>query len=197
MFSRMVWLTRIIALAVLTGGALVAGSVAAHPASQPRLQATATLTGQVLSADNVPLAGIRLAAFTQPGTTPDRQPAASIQTDANGRYSVSVPAGPIWMNVLTQDIGGQSFWGYDREPVNVVAGTTLAGQDFVIAIRVVSTPPTPTVVPPAPTPVPPVVEPPVGMPASGQPGPAPALLLLTLALLISTGLVLRRRAASR
>lgn len=199
MSHRMVWFTRFVALVVLALVPFAAGSVAAHPAGLPPSQATATLTGQVRSANNQPLAGVRLAAFTQPGTTIDRQPAASIQTDAEGRYSVSVPAGPIWMNVLTQDISGQSFWGYDREPVNVVAGTTLADQDFVIAIRVVSVPAPPTVAPPAPTPVPPTPAPtavvePVGMPASGQPGPVPAWPLLLLAGLIGTGLVLRRAA---
>ncbi len=200
MSRRIVWSIRITALVVLTLLPFVAGAAAAHPAPLPRLQTTATLSGQVLSADNAPLAGVYLAAFTQSGATANRQPVANVQTDANGRYSVSVPAGPIWMNVLTQDLGGQSFWGYDREPVNVAAGDTLVDQNFIIAIRVVSTPPTATVAPPPPTPLPPAPTPtavivePVGMPASGQPSPLPALLLLSLALLIGTGLALRRLA---
>ena len=177
---------------VLAFAALGGGGAAAQAAATARLQTTATLSGQVRSADGVPLAGIRLAAYTQANTTQDRQPVVNIQTDAAGRYSVAVPAGPIWMSVLTQDIQGSSFWGYDREPVTVTAGSTLTDQDFVIAIRVLpASPPTP-----APTEIP-VPQPPVGMPASGQPASGPGALFLPLLLLIGAGLVLRRRAAVR
>lgn len=192
MSNRIMGLAGIVALLALALVALAPGPAAATA----RFQATATLSGHVLSADNLPLAGVRLAAFTQAGTTPNRQPVANIQTGADGSYSVSVPAGTIWMNVLTQDVLGQSFWGYDREPVNVDAGAMLTNQDFVIAIRVVSLPPTPL---PAATPEPPLPtatpEPPVGMPSSGQPAPAPGLFLLPLLLLVGLGVVLRRRAA--
>jgi hypothetical protein len=178
-----------IALALVLGlTALSGGAAAAHPAANVQAQATGTLTGLVYSADNVPLAGIHLAVYNQPNTVQDRQPIATTDSGADGRYSISVPAGRVWMAVLTQDIRGESFWGYDRQPADVAAGATLTDQDFVIAIRVVATPP-----PPTPEPTPP---PPVGMPSSGQPFPAPTALVLTLLLLIGAGLVLRRRTAA-
>jgi hypothetical protein len=188
MSNRSFWIAGI--AAVLVAAAAFALRAPDPAAARGLAQATATLSGQVRSADNVPLAGIRLAAYTQANTTLDRQPVANITTGTDGRYSVSVPAGPIWMSVLTQDIQGESFWGYDREPVNVTAGATLADQDFVIAIRVL---------PAGPTPAPPTVpaEPPVGMPSSGQPSPLPGAFVLVLVGLIGAGLVLRRRAAAR
>jgi hypothetical protein len=74
-------------------------------------------------------------------------------------------------------------------PVNVAAGQTVGGQDFRVAIRIVSAPP--AAVPPAP-----VVPVPVpGMPTTGA---GPDLWLpLTAALgllLMMAGLVQRRRA---
>jgi hypothetical protein len=179
-----------IALVLALAFAALSSGAAAHPAPA---QATGTLTGLVYSADNVPLAGIHLAVYNQPNTTQDRQPIATTDSGPDGRYSVSVPPGQVWMAVLTQDIRGESFWGYDRVPVNVAAGATLTDQDFVIAIRVVSTPPPPA----APTPAPPPPEPPVGMPSSGQPSPLPGGVVVSLLLLIGAGLVLRRRAALR
>jgi hypothetical protein len=187
MFSRSFWITALAVVLIAAGALYGAGPALARPTAQ----GTATLSGQVRSADGVPLADIRLAAYTQANTTLDRQPVANIQTDATGRYSVAVPAGPVWMSVLTQDIQGSSFWGYDREPVNVTAGATLTDQDFVIAIRVLPAGATPL---PTTTPVP---EPPVGMPSSGQPNPLPGLWFLAVALVIGAGLVLRRRAARR
>lgn len=177
-----------IALMLALAFAALGNSAAARPAPA---QATGTLTGLVFSADNVPLAGIHLAVYNQPNTVQDRQPIALTDSGPDGRYSVSVPAGRVWMAVLTQDIRGESFWGYDRLPADVAAGATLTDQDFVIAIRVVAAPPPPA----TPTPAPP--EPPVGMPSSGQPAPAPGGLILTLLLLVGAGLVLRRRATPR
>ena len=103
----------------------------------------------------------------------------------------SVPAGTVWMEFETQDINGQSFWGYDNLPVNVAAGETVTGQDFRVAIRIVSE--LPPAVPPAIPP--PAVSPLPGMPTTGA-GPD---LRLPLAgglglLLLLFGLVLRRRA---
>src|SRR6476469_1601317 len=86
----------------------VAGMAHAAPAAQP---AGGTVTGQVISLDNVPLANIKLAAYNQPGTVQDRQPLANAVTDAQGNYTMTVPAGQIWVSFLTQDIAGQSFWG--------------------------------------------------------------------------------------
>ena len=179
-----------IALVLALAFAALGSSAAARPAPA---QATGTLTGLVFSADNVPLPGIHLAVYDQPNTTQDRQPIATTDSGPDGRYSVSVPAGRVWMAVLTQDIRGQSFWGYDRVAADVAAGATLTDQDFVIAIRVVAAPPAPA----TPTPAPPPPEPPVGMPSSGQPSPLPGGLFVTLLLLIGAGLVLRRRAALR
>jgi LPXTG-motif cell wall-anchored protein len=169
-------------------GALVlafAFAGASPAAAAPLEQAgTGTITGQVLSLDNVPLPDVRLAAFAQAPNTGPRTPLAEFQSDAQGRYSVQVPAGTVWVEFLTQDIRGESFWGYSNLPVEVAAGQTVTGQDFRVAIRIVSEPTAPT----AP------VQPP-GMPATGA-GADPALPLaagLGL-LLVALGLVQRRRA---
>ena len=102
---------------------------------------TGTITGQVLGLDDVPLANVRLAAFAQGPTVPDRTRLAEIVTDTQGRYSVQVPEGMVWVEFQTQDINGQTFWGYSNLPVNVTAGQTVSGQDFRVAIGVVSRPP--------------------------------------------------------
>lgn len=163
-----------------------AGPVAAAPLGQA---GTGTVTGQVLSEDNVALPNVRLAAFaTAPGTA-NRTPLAEFQSDAQGRYSVQVPAGTVWLEFLTQDIGGQSFWGYSNLPVNVAAGETVGGQDFRVAIRVVSAPPVVVSPPPGPAPQPP------GMPSTGSgPDALPALVAGFGLLLALGGVALRRRA---
>lgn len=160
--------------------------VAAAPLDQA---GTGTITGQVLSADNVPLPNVRLAAYAQAPGTPNRTQLAALQSDAQGRYSVQVPAGTVWMEFLTQDIGGQSFWGYSNLPVNVAAGQTIGDQNFVVAIRIVSEPQAPA------APAPPASSPVVGMPRTGA-GPdmwAPLGAVLGM-LMILTGMVQRRRA---
>lgn len=101
---------------------------------------TGTVTGQILSADNVALPNARLAAYAEPPSTPNRTKLSEFQSDAQGRYSVQVPAGQVWIQVETQDIMGRSFWGYDSLPLDVAAGQTVSGQDFHVAIRVVSEP---------------------------------------------------------
>ena len=181
---------------VRVGVLLAAAILACIPASAgpvvaaPLGQATATITGQVLSLDNVPLADVRLGAFTSI-PTPDSVAVAEVRSDAQGQYSLQVPAGTIWMYFFTQDIRGESFWGYSNLPVEVAAGQTLPGQDFKVAIRVVSEPE------PAPQPVvpPPVVPP--GMPTTGA-GSEPWLPLAAgLGLLLFVlGLAQRRRAMS-
>jgi hypothetical protein len=175
---------------VLLGTVILACTLAfaAPTAAAPLGQAgTGTITGQVLSLDNIGLPNVHLAAFTSAQGTPDRIKLSEFQSDAQGRYSVQVPAGTVWVEFETQDINGQSFWGYDNLPVNIVAGQTISGQDFRVAIRVVSEPP-PAVQPPSPAPLP-------GMPTTGS-GPS---LWLPLAagiglLLLLLGLAQRRRA---
>jgi hypothetical protein len=174
---------------VLIGAVLLACAFAgAGPtAAAPLAQAgTGTITGQVVDLDNVPLPAVRLAAYNQGQDTPNRTPLAELRSDAQGRYSVQVPAGTVWMEFLTQDILGQSFWGYSNLPVQVAAGQTVSGQDFRVAIRVVA----------VATPVPAPVAPP-GMPTTGA-GPddlwRPLVAGLGL-LLVAFGLVQRRRSA--
>lgn len=175
---------------ILLGGVILAyalvssGSAAAAPLGQA---GTGTVTGRVLSLDNVPLPNVRLAAYAQAPDVQNRTPLAQFQSDAQGAYSVQVPAGTVWLQFETQDVLGQSFWGYSNLPVDVAAGQTVTGQDFRVAIRVVSEPQ-------APVPQPAPVTPP-GMPATG----AGANLWLPLAgglglLLLFFGLVQRRRA---
>jgi len=126
---------------ILLGAMLLtfAFPAAAAPASQA---GTGTITGQVLSLDDVPLAAVRLSAYTQDPSVPNRTPVVELRSNAQGQYSAQVPAGTIWMQFETQDILGKSFWGYSNLPVQVAAGQTVPGQDFRVAIRVVSTPPT-------------------------------------------------------
>jgi LPXTG-motif cell wall-anchored protein len=174
-------------VAILTSALAFAGHAVAAPLAQA---GTGTITGQVLSLDDVPLPNVQLAAFAQAPGTPNRTQLGAFQSDAQGRYSAQVPAGTVWMEFLTQDIAGQSFWGYDNLPVNVAAGETVTGQDFRVAIRIVSEPQAPAPLPPAN----PVVLP--GMPTTGS-APNPLLPLAAgLALLLTlSGLALRRRAA--
>ncbi|HET9495111.1 MAG TPA: carboxypeptidase-like regulatory domain-containing protein, partial [Chloroflexia bacterium] len=169
---------------ILACGFAGAGSAAAAPLGQ---EGTGTITGQVLSLDDVALPNVKLAAFNQPQEVQNRTPLAEFQTDAQGQYSVQVPAGTVWVEFLTQDIAGRSFWGYSNLPVNVAAGQTVTGQDFRVAIRVVS----------EPLPVvqqPPAVEAP-GMPRTGTGGnlALPLAGVLGLVLLLS-GMLYRRTA---
>ena len=178
----------VIAATMVACALVCAGPTSAAPLGQA---GTGTITGQVLSLDDVALPNVHLAAFAQGPSQPNRAVLAQVQSDAQGRYSVQVPAGTVWMEFQTQDINGQSFWGYDNLPVNVADGQTVSGQDFRVAIRIVSEPP--TAVPPAVPPPP--VSPPPGMPTTGA-GPD---LWLPLAgglgcLLLLFGLALRRRA---
>ena len=143
----------------------------------------------MISENDVPLPNVKLAAFAQAPGTPDRVKLADVQSDARGQYSVQVPPGQVWMEFLTQDILGQSFWGYDNLPVNVVAGQTIPDQNFVVAIRVVSEPEPAATAVPAPTVAPP------GMPTTGA--GTSSLLLPAIAfgvMLMLLGLLQRRRA---
>ena len=207
----------LLALALCVG---VVGTAAAHPVAQA---GTATISGRVYSADGQGLPNVKLAAYNQSGGSPNRVALLEFQSGADGRYSVQVPAGTVWMAFLTQDVLGQSFWGYDYTPINVVAGVNQSNINFEVAIRVVSTPqpvatavpptavpPTavpPTAVPPTPLPPPPTIappEPPMPQPTPGMPvaghgtTPLDGLLLLVLGVLaLGSGLVLHRRLAPR
>ena len=181
--------TSVLLVAALLAWVLAsAGTVAAAPLGQA---GTGTVTGQVLSLDDVPLAAVRLAAYSEPQTNPNRVPIAEFRSDAQGQYSVDLPPGQVWMSFLTQDILGESFWGYDNLPINVVAGQTISGQDFRVAIRIVSEPQPPAVQPTA-VPVPTQTVP--GMPTTGA-GPDPQLTLVGVLglLLLAFGVALRRR----
>lgn len=189
---RNFWTRTGIMLSVVVLTCALAGGIPAGAA--PLGQAgTGTITGQVLSLDNVPLPNVRLAAYAQAQGTPNRTPLAEFQSDAQGRYSVQVPAGRVWVEFLTQDINGQSFWGYSNLPVDISAGQTISGQDFSVAIRIVAE--VPTAVVPATVVIPPApVSPLPGMPRTG----AGQDLALSLAaglglLLIVLGVASRRR----
>lgn len=170
---------------ILTCALVYVGPAAAAPFAQA---GTGTITGQVTSQDNVALPNVLLAAFREGPGTPNRTKLGEVRSDAQGRYSIQVPAGTVWMEFVTQDVLGQSFWGYDNKPVDVAAGQTVADQNFVVAIRVVSAPTAVAPSTPAPTPFP-------GMPTTGS-GPD---LLLPLAaglavLMLLVGLAQRRAA---
>jgi MYXO-CTERM domain-containing protein len=184
--------TSVLLVALLLACSLIwAGPIAAAPLGQA---GTGTVTGQVLSLDDVPLAAVRLAAYSEPQTNPNRVPLAEFRSDAQGQYSIDLPPGQVWMSFLTQDILGESFWGYDNLPITVVAGQTISGQDFRVAIRIVSEPEPPTAVPATAVPVPTAAPEPPGMPTTGT-GPDPQLPLVGALglLLLAFGLALRRR----
>jgi Carboxypeptidase regulatory-like domain len=161
---------------------------------------TATIRGQVVSLDNVPLSGITVAAYDQPNTAPNRTPLAQTTTGADGRFSLTVPPGTFWVGMLTAE-----RWGYDYTPISVKAGDVVENVVFVPAVRVLPAgAPTATAAPAAPaatavpaapaTPVPGTVPP--GMPTTGAPSPAPNVPLILVvfgAILVGCGgLALRR-----
>src|SRR6478672_12932431 len=104
--SNVLFRTCVLLSAVILGCAL-AFTVPASAA--PLRQAdTGTITGQVLSLDNVPLANVLLATYNQDPSVPNRTALSEFRSDAQGHYSVQVPAGTIWVQFQTQDINGQS-----------------------------------------------------------------------------------------
>jgi hypothetical protein len=183
---------------ILGAGLLVlglAGLGVSPAAAAPAPQAgTGTVSGRSLSQDNVPLAGNTISAYTQPGSVQDRAPVAQTTTAADGTYTLTVPAGTVWINIAP--IG---HWPYDYTPIQLNAGDQITGIDFVVAIRVLPTsvpeatavPPTAVAEPATPTPIPP----PVGMPVTGGPAAIeltlPVLLLLAGLLLAATGWLIR------
>ena len=110
----------------------VSGSGLAAAGRRPECAAagdTATIRGQVVSLDNVPLSGITIAAYDQPNTTANRTPLTQTSTGADGRYSLTVPPGTIWVAMLTAE-----RWGYDYTPISVKAGDVVDNVIFVPAI---------------------------------------------------------------
>jgi len=144
----------ILGVMILTFALAYTGQANAAPLGQA---GTGTITGKVISLDNVPLPNVLLSAYGQDPSIPNRTPLGQVRSDAQGQYSIQVPAGQVWMQFETQDVLGKSFWGYSNKPVQVAAGQTVTGQDFVVAIRVVSEP---TAVPPTAVPAPPTAVPP-------------------------------------
>jgi hypothetical protein len=176
------WILPFLVLALL----LTAGGRPAQAAGD-----TATIRGQVISLDNVPLSGITVAAYDQPNTTPNRTPLVQTTTGADGRFSLTVPPGTIWVAMLTAE-----RWGSDYTPSSVKAGEVVENVVFVPAVRVLPAgAPTATAGPaPVATPVPGETTP--GMPTTGSspPGPGVPLILVVLGsiLVCCGGLALRR-----
>jgi len=162
----------------------------------------ATISGRVTSLNDVPLGGMSIVATDRQDTGVRQQASTPVLnatvTDADGNYSLRIPAGAVWLTLKTG-----AAWGYQLQPINVTAGQTIAAADFKAAIRVLprtefptaTAVPLPTAPPPTATPIS-AVSPIVGMPATGA-GPdngfnlgLAGLGLLTLLL----GLSLSRRA---
>lgn len=182
------WTSTVLGAVILTFALAGAGMASAASLAQA---GTGTITGQVLSLDNVALPNVRLATYSQAPGTPNRTPLSRFQSDAQGNYSVQVPAGQIWVEFETQDINGQSFWGYDLLPLDVASGSTITGQDFRVAIRIVSEPAAPVT---QPQPVATATAP--GMPTTGVGfTPVPVLVAMFGLLLMTAGLVMRRKSA--
>ena len=109
----------------------------------------ATVSGQVTSANGVPLGGVNIVATNAQDTgVRQQQPPPILSatvTDESGRYSLRVPAGTVWLTVKTG-----AAWGYQLNPFNINQGQTLAQQDFVVQVRVLPRSEFPTAtVPPA------------------------------------------------
>jgi hypothetical protein len=163
----------------------------------------ARISGQVRDLDGVPLGGMAIYATNALATGLKQVPGPPIfsatQTGADGRYTLDLPAGAVWVGIKT----GAS-WGYQQKPRQVQAGDSFTDGDFVVAIRTGAQYFPPTATPAAaPTSTPtgnvgPIISPPPGMPVTGQPADSawPALLLAGLLALLAGGF-LRGRAASR
>ncbi len=133
----------------------------------------ATMKGRVTSLDGVPLGGINIVANGQQdtGVRQVQQPPTlrATVTDADGTYTLPVPAGQIWLTLKSGAV-----WGYQLKPVTISAGETVTGADFVAAVRVLdrSAFPTATAVPAPTAPASPIsnVSPQlgVGMPSTGH-----------------------------
>jgi hypothetical protein len=166
------------------------------------LPLVATVTGRVLSKNNVPLGGMNIVAHDRfdtgvrqvaPPTTFNRT-----LTNEDGTYSLAVPAGVVWLTLKTGAV-----WGYQLNPITFSAGQTVSGADFVAAVSVLPrlafpSPTAEATLAPTATPVQ-AVSPVVGMPATGQgPGPGPWAVLAALgalATLAGSALALRGRGA--
>ncbi len=158
----------------------------------------ATVHGRVTSSDGVPLGGINIIANGRQDTgvrqLPPPPTLSATVTDADGTYTLQVPAGQIWLTLKTG-----ANWGYQLNPMNITSGQTVTGADFVVAMRVLdrSAFPTATAVPVPTPPTPPIsnVGPQlgVGMPETGQREDGNlGLVLAVLGLLAVGGGVLAR-----
>lgn len=157
----------------------------------------ATMSGRVTSLDGVPLGGMNIVAQNQvdTGVRQVQQPPtlSATVTDADGTFTLPVPAGPVWLTLKSG-----AMWGYQRKPVEVQAGETLTNADFVAAVRVLDRSnfplATPTAAPATPiSNVGPLLG---GMPATGT-GGTPLLWLALVALgvvAVGAGGVLVRQA---
>ena len=175
-----------------TGITFILRELGAPSAAPP----VATMSGRVTSMDGVPLGGMNVVAYDQidTGVRQVREPPAlgTAITGVDGTYTLGVPAGRI---LLTLKSG--SIWGYQLKPLQVNAGDTITGADFVAAVRILDRSNFP-----AATPVPPISnagpllgvgsepgsgQPPTGMPATGQPLPGSLWLVLALLGLTAVG----------
>jgi hypothetical protein len=166
--------------------------VANPPVSVPLV---ANVTGRVTDLDGVPLGGMTIYATNAlaTGVKQVKGPPtfSATRTDGNGRYTLQLPAGEIWLGIKTG-----AGWGYQQKPRTVQAGDNLTDGDFIVAIRTGA-----QYFPPTSTPtgnVGGVVSPPPGMPVTGQPADSawPALLIVGLLALLAGG-ILRGRSAVR
>ena len=163
----------------------------------------ARVTGQVRDLDGVPLGGMAIYATNALATGLKQVKGPPIfsatRTDADGRYTLDLPAGEIWLGIKTG-----AGWGYQQKPRQVQAGDNFSDGDFVVAIRTGAQYFPPTATPAAaPTSTPtgnvgPIISPPPGMPVTGQPADSawPALLLVGLLALLAGG-ILRGRPTVR
>lgn len=137
----------------------------------------ATMSGRVTSLDGVPLGGVNIIAngLADGGVRQVRPPPtlSAAVTDADGMYTLRVPAGQV---ILTVRAG--AFDGYQRNPVQIQPGDNISGADFVVGVRVLDRSAYPTETPvPLATPIS-AASPLVGngaapgMPRTGQPAAA-------------------------
>ncbi|MEO5952557.1 MAG: hypothetical protein ABIQ44_08855, partial [Chloroflexia bacterium] len=89
---RNLWVRTRVLLGIVILACAFAGAGAGAASAAPLGQAaTGTITGQVLSLDDVALPNVKLAAFAQAPGTPNRLQLGQFESDAQGRYSVQVP----------------------------------------------------------------------------------------------------------
>ncbi|HMA33892.1 MAG TPA: carboxypeptidase-like regulatory domain-containing protein [Chloroflexia bacterium] len=115
----------------------------------------ATMSGRVTSLDGAPLGGMNIVAngLADGGVQQVRPPPtlSAAATNADGMYTLRVPAGQVFLTVRAG-----AFGGYHRKAVQIAPGDNITGADFVVGVRVLDrtaappASPVPVVVPPAP-----------------------------------------------